>query len=118
MSVDEGCELLAIDVGRADALRRELPSVAELELAAQRARGLADPTRLRLAVALQEAGELCVCDLAWIGERQDKLVSHHLRQLRQAGLARSRKEGRMVLYSLTESGIATLAAVTATQATG
>lgn len=117
MSANEACDLLAIDVERAEVLRRELPSVAELELAAQRARGLADPTRLRLAVALREAGELCVCDLAWIGERQDKLVSHHLRQLRQTGLARSRKEGRMVLYSLSESGTAMLEAITATAVT-
>jgi DNA-binding transcriptional ArsR family regulator len=31
-------------------------------------------------------------------------VSHHLRTLRSAGLARSRREGKMVMYSLTERG--------------
>lgn len=108
----ESCELLCLDLPRAEALRRDLPSTECLEAAALRARGLADPTRLRLAVALREGGgELCVCDLAWVGERQDKLVSHHLRLLRQAGLARSRKDGRMVLYSLTEAGEALLRSV-------
>ena len=116
MPSDDRCELLCLDLDHAEVLRRELPLIEELEGAAARAKSLADPTRLRLAVALGEGGEMCVCDLAWIGERQDKLVSHHLRQLRQAGLAQSRKDGRMVLYSLTDTGIALVAAVTMTRA--
>src|SRR5438876_2971391 len=32
--------------------------------------------------SLRDGGELCVCDLAWISERSQKLVSHHLRALR------------------------------------
>jgi DNA-binding transcriptional ArsR family regulator len=116
MSAAESCDLLAIDVQRAELLRRDLPSVDDLDAAAQRAKGLSDPTRLRLAVALREGGELCVCDLAWIGERQDKIVSHHLRQLRHGGLVRSRKDGRMVLYSLTELGEQLLGAVVGAEA--
>ena len=104
MSADETCELLCIDVQKAEALRRDLPPLDELDAAADGAKALSDPTRLRLALALRHGEEMCVCDLAWVSERQDKLVSHHLRQLRAAGLARSRKEGRMVLYSLTERG--------------
>lgn len=113
MSSDEGCELLCLDLPLAESLRNGIAPVADFELAASRAKALADPTRLRLAVALQDGGELCVCDLAWISERQQKLVSHHLRQLRHAGLARSRKDGRMVLYSLTPAGAELLAAVVA-----
>lgn len=111
MSLEQRCDLLAIDVERAEALRRDLPSVSDLEVAAQRGQALADPTRLRIALALAQGGELCVCDVAWIAERQDKIVSHHLRLLRQSGLARSRRDGRMVLYSLTASGQQTLTAL-------
>jgi DNA-binding transcriptional ArsR family regulator len=68
------------------------------------AKALGDPTRLVIAAALRDGGELCVCDLAWIVERADNLVSHHLRVLRAAGLATSRREGRMVLYRLSERG--------------
>jgi DNA-binding transcriptional ArsR family regulator len=63
-----------------------------------------DPTRLTLAQALREGGELCVCDLSWVIERSENLVSHHLRQLRTAGLVRSRRDGKMVMYQLTERG--------------
>ncbi len=49
--------------------------------AAEQARALSDPTRLTLASALGEGGELCGCDLAWISERAQNLVSHHSSRL-------------------------------------
>jgi DNA-binding transcriptional ArsR family regulator len=57
-----------------------------------------------VALALREGGELCVCDLAWITERAENLVGHHLRVLRDAGLADSRRDGKIVFYSLTPTG--------------
>jgi ArsR family transcriptional regulator, lead/cadmium/zinc/bismuth-responsive transcriptional repressor len=87
------------------------PALAELEGAAERAQALGDPTRLGVALALARGGELCVCDLAWVVERSDKLVSHHVRALRVAGLVRSRRDGKMVMYTLTDAGAALLAAV-------
>jgi DNA-binding transcriptional ArsR family regulator len=66
---------------------------------------------LLLAAALAAADELCVCDLAWIVERAQNLVSHHVRVLRSHGLVRSRREGKMVMYALTEAGQGVLAAV-------
>ena len=105
MMPDETCELLALDAAKAESLRRSQPDPGSLERAADGAKALSDPTRLGLAVALRDAAsECCVCDLAFVMGRQDKLVSHHLRQLRAAGLATSRKDGRMVLYGLTERG--------------
>lgn len=114
MQNDETCELLALDAARAEDIRRNLPNIDELERAAEQAKALSDPTRLMLAIALRDGGELCVCDCAFLAGRQDKLVSHHLRQLRGAGLVRSRKDGRMVLYRLTATGKRLLKTVIAT----
>ncbi len=72
-------------------------------------KALADPTRLQLTVALSGTDELCVCDLAWITGRAENLVSHHLRVLRVAGLASSRRDGKMALYALTPTARALLA---------
>ena len=66
--------------------------------------GPADPTRLDLAFSLQGGGELCVCDLAWISGRSKNLVSHHLRALKAAELADSRRDGKVVFYRLTTAG--------------
>jgi DNA-binding transcriptional ArsR family regulator len=101
---DGRCDVLCLDLERAEALRRSRLSVEHAERIAAAARALADPTRLMLAAALGDADELCVCDLSWIAERPENLVSHHLRALRSAGLAQSRRDGKMVMYSLTDRG--------------
>jgi ArsR family transcriptional regulator, lead/cadmium/zinc/bismuth-responsive transcriptional repressor len=108
---DDACDLLCLDLPRAEALRRSRRPLAELVFAAEGAKALSDPTRLAVALALRDGGELCVCDLAWVCERSDKLVSHHARLLRAAGLVASRREGKMVLYSLTSRGGALLDAI-------
>jgi ArsR family transcriptional regulator, lead/cadmium/zinc/bismuth-responsive transcriptional repressor len=105
---DDRCDLLCLDLPRAEALRTSRPSAKEARALAQGFRALGDPTRLTLALALREGGELCVCDLAWIAERAENLVSHHLRALRTAGLADYRRDGKMALYSLTARGQALL----------
>jgi DNA-binding transcriptional ArsR family regulator len=110
--VSDRCELLCLDLDVAEAIRaRSLERGDQLDVAAERARGLGDPTRLSLAATLREADELCVCDLAWISGRSQNLVSHHLRALRTQGLVESRRAGKMVMYWLTDSGRALLAAV-------
>ena len=100
---DERCDLLCLDLPRAENIRQHLDE-ALIADAATRGKALGDPTRLTIAVALREGGELCVCDLAWITGRPENLVGHHLRTLRAAGLASSRREHKIVFYALTEPG--------------
>ena|SRR2546422_3574212 len=97
-------DLLHIDRRTANALRRSRPEPDIAAEVAGRFRALADPTRLGLALALRDGRELCVCDLSWIAERSQNLVSHHMRSLRSEGLVRSRREGKMTMYSLTRAG--------------
>ncbi len=109
--MDDRCDLLCIDAPRAEAIREGLLGVETARDVAERARMFSDPTRLVLAAALGEGGELCVCDLAWISGRAQNLVSHHLRLLRSGGLVASRRDGKLVMYSLTDGGRALLRAV-------
>jgi DNA-binding transcriptional ArsR family regulator len=97
------CDLLCLDLPRAEHIRQRLDEATISEIAAE-AKALGDPTRLTIAMALREGGELCVCDLAWITGRPENLVSHHLRRLRAAGLASSRREHKIVFYALTQLG--------------
>src|SRR5438045_3796089 len=56
-------------------------------------RVMADPTRRRIFLHVM-AGEVCNCELVdQLGLAQN-LISHHLRQLRQAGLIRARRDDR------------------------
>jgi DNA-binding transcriptional ArsR family regulator len=88
---DDRCDLLCLDLPRAETIRASLdPAIAET--AAARAKALGDPTRLLIALAL----------------RAESLVGHHLRQLRIAGLARSRRDGKIAFYALTDTGLALL----------
>jgi ArsR family transcriptional regulator, lead/cadmium/zinc/bismuth-responsive transcriptional repressor len=100
---DDRCDLLCLDLPRAETIRTSL-DLGAAAAAASRSRALGDATRMTLALALRQAGELCVCDLAWITGRAENLVGHHLRALRNAGLASSRRDGKIVFYALTESG--------------
>ncbi len=105
------CDLLCLDLPKAEAVRRGLPDREELERRAAAAKSLGDPTRLAVALALRAGERACVCDLAWIVGREERLVSHHARQLKAVGLARSEREGKMVMYELTQRGRALLAMV-------
>jgi hypothetical protein len=108
---DDRCELLCLDLPKAERLRASRRSEREARALAGDFKALGDPTRLTVAFALRDGGELCVCDLSWIVERAENLVSHHVRALRAAGLAEYRRDGKMALYSLTERGRALLEAV-------
>lgn len=66
---------------------------------------LADDTRIKIAYALTLEHELCVCDVANIVGSTMPTASHHLRLLNKMGLAKSRKEGKLVFYSLEDDHI-------------
>jgi ArsR family transcriptional regulator, lead/cadmium/zinc/bismuth-responsive transcriptional repressor len=105
---EDRCDLLCLDLPKAERLRQKRLSGDDAQRLAERAKALGDPTRLTLAAALGATDELCVCDLAWVAERSENLVSHHLRVLRGAGLVTSRRDGKMILYALSPAGRALL----------
>lgn len=64
-------------------------------------KALADPTRLRISLLLRER-ELCVCELMFILGMEQSRVSHHMRVLREAGLAEDVRDGRWIIYRVPE----------------
>ncbi|MEW1720559.1 metalloregulator ArsR/SmtB family transcription factor [Streptomyces sp. NPDC093109] len=77
------------------------PGVRELTAAASVFSLLSDPTRLHL-VWLLTRGEADVTALAAACDAARPAVSQHLAKLRLAELVRSRKDGRHVVYALTD----------------
>ena len=71
---------------------------------------LGDSTRIRILFSLDK-GEMCVCDISTALGMTMSAVSHQLRILRDAHLVNSRKEGRMVFYSLCDEHVKTIIAM-------
>ena len=65
------------------------------------AKALADPTRLRVIAALRQR-ELCVCELCDALEATQSTLSTHLTLLRDAGITRTRKQGKWIYYRLSD----------------
>ena len=61
---------------------------------------LADKTRVKIIYALLLKPDLCVYEIAQLTDLTISAASHHLRLLKSMGLARSRKEGKLVRYNL------------------
>src|SRR3977135_1745583 len=62
---------------------------------------LADPTRLRMLLLLEEE-ELSVAELQEILGMGQSRISSHLAQLKRAGVVEDRRAGKNVYYGLTE----------------
>jgi DNA-binding transcriptional ArsR family regulator len=71
-----------------------------VELAVEVFAMLADATRVRIVLALQDAGELSVNHLADIVHKSPAAVSQHLAKLRLARIVSTRQEGQRVFYRL------------------
>lgn len=61
---------------------------------------LANETRLRCLMLLQDREELCVCDIADSLGASQPMISRHLAQLRACNLVSDHREGQWVYYRL------------------
>lgn len=66
-----------------------------------------DSTRVRILWAL-DSSEMCVCDIAYLLNMTQSAISHQLRVLKQAALVKSRRDGKIVYYSLADEHVRTI----------
>ena len=59
----------------------------------------ADPTRVRMLSALA-ISEMCVTDLSRVLEINQTTISHQLRLLKNLGIVKSERQGKIIFYSL------------------
>lgn len=114
------CTARVVDRERVAAVRDAMPSDEDVEQVADVFALLGDPNRLRLLVALLEAGEMCVCDLAAAAGMSESATSHAVRWLRAHRIVSApRRQGRMMYYRLDDAHVRMLldVAMTHTQHT-
>jgi ArsR family transcriptional regulator, lead/cadmium/zinc/bismuth-responsive transcriptional repressor len=89
-------------------LRKRMPNHERLKPVRAVFAALADQQRLKILLALQTGGELCVCDVAHVLGVSVSVASHHLRKLRDLGILDDRNDGRMAYYSVRKTYVADL----------
>lgn len=104
MKEKDVCEVFCVNDAKAIHVQKQLHNSTVVE-AAKLFKALADETRMKIAYALTVENELCVCDVASITGATTATASHHLRHLRGLGLAKCRKEGKLVYYSLDDDHV-------------
>jgi DNA-binding transcriptional ArsR family regulator len=70
-------------------------------------RCIGEPTRL-LMLKLLVDGEKCVGELTSVLNKEQSLISHHLRSLKECNIVKERQEGQKVYYKITDTRLAGL----------
>lgn len=107
-STHDTCETFCFDEEKVNRVQKRVDEVSGVELLFK---ALSDSTRIKIAYALTIEEELCVCDVANIIGSSTATASHHLRLLRDMGLAKHRKEGKLVFYSLADDHVHQLVSI-------
>ena len=100
----ECCDLICTHPDVVDRVRREMPDEDTLYELTELFRIFGDSTRVRILYVLFEA-EMCVCDIAQLLGMTQSAISHQLRALKNARLVKSRREGKVVVYSLSDDHV-------------
>lgn len=86
------------------AVKQKMPAPGELGELADLFKLFADRTRIAILWALSES-EMCVCDLCALLGMKQPAVSHQLKNLKQARVVKTRREGKVIYYSLDDDHI-------------
>ena len=84
--------------------------IEEAEHLARMFKALGDPTRVRLLslIAAQPESEACICDLTEPVGLSQPTVSHHMKQLVDAGLVVREQRGRWAFYRVVDETLRSL----------
>ena len=104
MPLDE-CGVKLVDPDKVAQVALAMPQQVDVVDLADVFSLLGEPGRLRLLVALLEAGELCVCDLSAVSGMSESAVSHALRLLRAHRVVSVNRRGRMAFYRLDDGHV-------------
>lgn len=102
-AVDQ-CDYIHAHQDIIDTVNKKMPDEGTLYNLAELFKTFGDSTRIKILYVLFES-EMCVCDIAQLLNMTQSAISHQLRSLKQAKLVNSRREGKTVFYSLSDSHV-------------
>jgi len=104
MESNETCNCQIIHSESVDLVKQNMASTEQIHNLAEIFRQLGDPTRMKILYALLFA-ELCVCDISALLGMTSSAISHQLKQLRHTRVVKTRREGKVIFYSLDDDHI-------------
>ena len=96
------CEVIHSEV--VEKLKKVLPQDELIFELADFYKIFGDTTRVRILYALDKS-ELCVCDISALLNMTISAVSHQLKILRDSNLVSTRRDGKVVYYSLADNHV-------------
>ena len=99
------CDVIHDDI--VSKVKENMPEENSLYDLAELFKVFGDSTRVRILWAL-DSSEMCVCDIAFLLNMTQSAISHQLRVLKQAELVKSRRDGKIVYYSLADDHVRTI----------
>ena len=100
----ECCDINVIHEDILARVREKMPNEEPIYEVSELFKVFGDSTRARIICALN-IEEMCVCDLAVLLNMTQSAISHQLRLLKVSRIVKSRKQGRVVYYSLDDGHI-------------
>ena len=101
---DEKCEVTLIHEDNVKKAINELPDDELIADLSDMFKIFGDQTRVKILMAL-ESGELCVCDIAAVMNMSQSAISHQLRVLKQSNTVKTRRQGKVVYYSISDDHV-------------
>lgn len=101
---DEKCEVTLIHEDNVKKAINELPDDELIADLSDMFKIFGDQTRMKILMAL-ESGELCVCDIAAVMNMSQSAISHQLRVLKQSNIVKTRRDGKVVYYSISDEHV-------------
>lgn len=98
------CETMIIHTDIIEKVKSDFPADSLVEKMALFYKIFGDSTRIRILCALDKA-ELCVCDMSALLGMTVSAVSHQLKLLRESDLVKTRRDGKIVYYSLSDEHV-------------
>ena len=96
------CDVIHQDV--VNTVAAGMPSDDDVMSLAELFSVFADSTRVRILWAIDRA-EMCVCDIAVLLNMTKSAISHQLRVLRENKLVKTRRDGKVIYYSLADDHV-------------
>ena len=100
----ERCDCVLIHETMVNQVMTKMPMDSTLYDLAELYKVFGDSTRIRILWALVES-EMCVCDIAYVLNMTQSATSHQLKVLKQAIIVKSRREGKIVYYSIDDEHV-------------